>query len=586
MKKQYKKMGGAVLLGMSAMLLAGCKDSGNSDPDTISVSYWIPKGEDSSYYEEYEENPVIQYIEDNYEFNGKKLDIDFYSAPPGSEADNFNTLLGTGDYSDILDMTMASQTATELYEDELIWDLTDYIEEYMPNYQAYLDANPDCEERIYTIVDGEKKILTLMGFADGVTPNFEGFCYRRDWVAKYGKNPQTGEAFTYGFEDENNDETWFDNVVFPSGGENPVYISDWEWMFEIFEEAMDDLGIDDGYCYSCYYQGFMQTGDLYTGFGGGAPYWYKDGDTIVDGCSNDNFRAYLECLNNWYEKGWLDKAFAEHTQDMFYAVDSQNVYQGKVGLWQGRISTVGTQIDAGDEYTSGAVVYGCSQPINDIYGSDEQKNQTPDYLYQNSKYGNSVVLTTKLDEEEMIAFLEFTDFLFTEEGSELATFGLDAEQYEESGGNDLYESLGLTNGSYYVDENGKYVTYLSQSSDTYAAVSLTRVNAKLSRVENLSYDYDRYSAEAVELWDLYESTAGLNSAELGAVSVDGQNRITQIRANSDSFLIRTVPTIINGTGYDVKDDASWEQYLKDYAKYGTDEATQIYQEAYDLLLGD
>ena len=52
------------------------------DEDAWNVSYWIPKGVDSGYYAEYEENPVWQYISENYTFNGKKLKLDFLTAPP------------------------------------------------------------------------------------------------------------------------------------------------------------------------------------------------------------------------------------------------------------------------------------------------------------------------------------------------------------------------------------------------------------------------------------------------------------------------------------------------------------------------
>ena len=67
--------------------------------------------------------------------------------------------------------------------------------------------------------------------------------YRRDWLVNYGTNPQTGEAFS----GEWKDGEWTDNVVFPSGGTDPVYISDWEWMFDIFETALQMQGMTDGY---------------------------------------------------------------------------------------------------------------------------------------------------------------------------------------------------------------------------------------------------------------------------------------------------------------------------------------------------
>lgn len=141
--------------GCMVSLVACGNDSGSGD--TVNITYWSPRGEDSSLYEQYEDNPIIKYIEENYKFNDKKLHFEFYIAPPGSEADNFSNLLGTGDYCDVMDMSMASSTAPELYEDDIIWDLTELVPANMPNYMAFLEANPDCESSIYSIVDGEKR---------------------------------------------------------------------------------------------------------------------------------------------------------------------------------------------------------------------------------------------------------------------------------------------------------------------------------------------------------------------------------------------------------------------------------------------
>ena len=157
---------------------------------------------------------------------------------------------------------------------------------------------------------------------DSSKGTFMGHIYRRDWVAKYGKNPKTGEAFTFGYTDPNDKDTWYDDVVFPSwykedlkakyleidpswDGTIPVYLSDWEWMFDIFTTAMKDLGITDGYCYSPYYMGFAETGDLFSGFGGGGPLWYKDREGNAQfGADGDSMLSYLECMNTWYQKGW------------------------------------------------------------------------------------------------------------------------------------------------------------------------------------------------------------------------------------------------------------------------------------------
>lgn len=583
MKTIGKKMLAAVMAG-SMVLAAGCGNGGSnggSAKGAHEISYWIPMGENVEYYESYNDNPIVKYIEANYTFNGKPIDFDFYVAPAGSQSDNFTTLLSTGEYCDIMDLSMSPSSPVQLYEDGILQDLTQLVPEHMPNYMAFLEANPDIAPEIYSIVDGEKKILFLTGFYEKIDDNYEGFCYRRDWIAKYGKHPETGEAFTYGFADEADPLSWEDNVVFPSGGSDPVYISDWEWMFEIFDVAMADLGIMDGYGYAPYYLGYMSTGDLACAFGGGGnTSWYRNQDNqAVFGPTTDNFRTYLQCMNTWYKNGWIDPAFAEHNGDMFFSVDPAKVFSGKVGLWQGLMSTLGTQIDADDAYTDGAVVYGCRQPINDVYGGPEAQNIEPYTFMQYSKAMGSIGLTDHMSEEETIAVLEFVDFLFTEEGSALSA-GLSKAQYEACQ-DEFYTAQGLTEGAY-TKEGDTYVSNVSGSDPRSTAIALTRVIAK--RALPIKKPYDRYVEHAVSQWDYYTALPSIFSASItNAMSADESSEVSTIRTNVDQFMIRSISPMIMGTGYDVWDDVSWEQFCTDINKFQPDRVTEIYNEKIKLL---
>lgn len=581
MKRSVKIL--SLLLALLMVLsMTACGSSDGANGDSWQISWWIPTGEDSSFYEEYEDNPALQWIEKNKTFNGKPIDFDFMVASPGDKGEDWSRLISTGDYCGIMDMSAATMTAAELYEEGIARDLTELVPAHMPNLMAYLEENPQLNDYLYSLVDGEQKIITLRGFADKPEPNFQGFCYRRDWVAKYGENPTTGEAFTYGYTDPDDTLTWYDDVVFPSGTDEPLYISDWEWMFEIFTKALEAEGIDDGYCFSPFYMGYMQTGDLYTGFGGGAPFWYVEDGKVVNGVTNDNMRAYLQCLNTWYQKKWIDQRFDEHTGDMFYAVDTSSVFQGKVGLWQGRTSTLGAQIRTEGTYSEEAIVYGCRQPINDIYGGDAQKNKTPDYMYQYSRAESNVILTDKLSDDEVIAILEFADYMYTEEGALICNAGLNAEQAAEVP-NDFYEEYGLSDGCYTIDKDGIVHTIIPFSSTVITATNLTRVSFRHKCVEMVDRGFDRYATQATEAWDYYECTANLPEKVTMALSTEQNQTITKIRASLDQFQQRTVPAIIKGEAYDLWDDASWEQFCNDINKYRADQVTQIYQEVLDYF---
>ena len=187
-----KKAVYAVLIALAMICLVSCGGSDKkSAKDTVEITWWIPKAEDSTYYMSYEENPGVRQLE-TMEFNGHKVSLKFTVPISGSERDNFNTLMMTEDYKMIFDMSFCTSSPMELLEDGVIWDLTPYMEEYMPHYMQIIKSDESLAPYVYNSVDGEKKILSLYSITNETLGNFMGLNYRRDWVAKYGTNPKTG----------------------------------------------------------------------------------------------------------------------------------------------------------------------------------------------------------------------------------------------------------------------------------------------------------------------------------------------------------------------------------------------------------
>ena len=75
-----------------------------------------------------------------------------------------------------------------LYENGVLMDLTEYVEKYMPNYLAYLDANPELKPFVQVQdEEGKTHYYALYVLSDGPGDSWQGICYRRDWVVKYAK---------------------------------------------------------------------------------------------------------------------------------------------------------------------------------------------------------------------------------------------------------------------------------------------------------------------------------------------------------------------------------------------------------------
>ncbi len=599
MNKSKKTVCMALLLALVLLAVSGCggsepsADSAASAEKTESFSWWIPVSVDSSYMEKYQDHPGVQYVLSKpYGANGTKLALDFVVPVTGTQQENFNTLLATGDYTDIMNMSYYTGSVVDLYQDGTILDLTEYVEKYMPNYLAYLDANPDMKLTATTLVDGEAKYLRIYNYLT-VPDTWGGYMYRRDWIVRYGRNPADGSAFTGGYAKWNEDgspdtNSWSDNVVFPSGGASPVYISDWEWMLAIFADAISDQGIADGYPMSLYYPGFSETGDLVCAFGGGGAGWYKDPDNQIDfGPTTDSFRVYLECMNKWFANGWIDKAFMEHSTDMFYAIDDAKVRQGKVGLWYGSEAQEMSKMDTGDAYTSGLVAFAARQPINDLYGSDAEKLKTPYAMYQLGKEATSIAVTDKAAQKDLEALFTFFDYMYSKEGSILFTFGLDAEQVAALPAGNLYEKNGLTDGLYKTIDTADGVKYMvvSMSSDSMLEEALrpTRLFALDSvdlqaQGEDIYYDQFKYQE-----WLAFENTGWLTSSFTSQLSSEDATAFSKTQTRVREFLAKNVPAFITGAK-SPESDADWESFVKAVGKYAPDKNCAIYQKYLDLLL--
>ena len=583
----------AILLSMLLILsLISCnkgevKSGEEAKTETVEVTWWISRGEDSTYYMSYDDNPAVKYLE-TLDFNGKKVDLKFLVPVTGAERDNFNTLLMTEEYAKIFDMSYCTSTATELYEDDIIWDLTPYIEEYMPNYSRII-KDPEFVPYVYSPVDGEKKILSLYNLKSEVTSNFMGLHYRRDWVAKYGTNPFTGEKFNYGYTDESDYNTYWDDVVFPNGTENPIYVSDWEWMFEIFEKAMADLGITDGYCISIYYKGFSEAGGNFdSAFGGGCPMWYKDqnGNAAFGGTSEE-LKTYLILMNSWYNKGWLDKNFADHTSDQIYAIESAKINSGKVGAFIGRRGNAGGQMDSGDKLTEGIMIYGARPAINDVYGSDEMKNKEPYSLYQYSRIGVNICISKKTTEDELKTILTMLDYLYSDEGSALLALGLNKEEFE-SIQDPTYKKYGLEDGAYTktINEDGSVVfernPKLLEDNNLASAMALKRVTCGYyvpGIVPALNRSYDTCSLRNMTEWDYYLNTGYIDKSLRAQFTSDEAAVYSKVYSNVDTYMSQNIPKFIMGV-LDVN-GVDWDNYCKMLNKYSPNKVTAIYQRVFD-----
>ena len=597
-----------------------------------SFTWFISSGENSNFYMDYAENPAVQYwcsqqFETGDSFQNtlgetSNIKFEFQIPPAGAGADTLNNLLGNkSTWPDIVNATYTSMTVKEAYENGLVIDLSPYIEKCMPNYMAMLEKNGIVENSM-NYAEGAWRYLALVSFEDvDIMSYWSGYQYRRDWIIKYGTPVAGSQAekdggFTGFFtrmadgteahialEDYNasvDGDSWTDNITFPSwekrddpdtehggmkwyadwcaengkvwDGTDPVTISDWEWMFAFFQKAIAENNITDGYVHSIYYPGYNENGDFVTGFGGGGAHWYYNDDNLVSfGACDDGFKAYLRCMNSWWNNGWIDSEFSTKSTDAYYEIDDGLVRQGKVGCWFGRVSTLGTRIYKDDlPLTKGILVSAAAQPINDIYDGNGRVDtasgavldtnvamQIPACFYGHTEYSSGMIwFSVKILEEgkNLELLLRALDYLYSENGSLLYSLGLSAEQLSENSyANTFYQEYGLTDGAYTTtyQEDGTPVYHfnpiLALDKGTADAIAIKRLLGYDNK-KYIDYGYEDTYRSMLEQYSLYSNDRFFGSKLTHYVMTDDEQKLmsqTYSRITT-TYLYQEVPRFIKG----------------------------------------
>ncbi len=550
-----------------------------------------------------------------------------YPSVIGQEQNSFITSLASGT-TDILELDYAPETVTKMYRSGKVLDLTWWVENYMPNYKKYVEDH-GLYKYFTTEIDGQRKYLQLYNMLEAAEDYWGGYQYRRDWVLKYGVDPAngatTGNTFAqdhsdWGWQQIEGKKTWVDDIKFPSyygytyttadngkatgmgtltkdatlenyikneypkligdlrseyGWENyqgqwPVTISDWEWMLDIFQIAIEKLGYGErGYCMTLYQPGFVNTGNLVSSFGGGGVEWYKTPEgKVVFGGDTPTFKTYVDTMRQWYSNGWIDTNFQSHS-GLFWRWDENTIRQGYVGLFYGMDNQLLDYMDQSNGVeqnpTYGLCSYAMPFPINDKYGDDSMKYKEPYCFYGLEKESNTIMISTDAEKngKDLAGLFTFLDSLYTKENSRMKGAGLNKEQLEASqdGVKEMYEKHGLVNGAWYEQDGKCYMTpeFMALSGDiqqTFQSLRLFGLEGqKFPPTGSKEYQF------TTQLWGFWSNSGYLARSFYNQLTPDEYDIYNQYTTSMRNTFISEVPKFIKGesnmSGWD-----SWYSGMK------------------------
>ena len=363
----------------------------------------VPSG-----YSELQELPFIQGLEERW-----GVDIIWEMAPAGSDATAaYNLMLQDADLPQIIFGNKCSTNEVEtLINDGVAMDISHLLEEYAPDYWAFLHNKNDTN-RVKDLAMATTNNYGLTHFiGPRLTPEngtWAGTAIRKDWLDELGLEvPETLEEVDYVARKFH--EVYGAVVTGPK-----TYFANCRFMA-------------DG-------TGSMGTWQYAT---------YLDGDEVKLANMGQDYKEYLEFMHSWYEDGILDQNFSGGSPDSL----QQMVNEEKTGL-------ICTSVDLIPKHNEWAKENGLKSewiPIPNIVENkgDMAKAAHANYSAWVGKAGSFI--TTNCTEEQLMVALAILNWGYTEEGMIYWNYGAEGVsfEYDENGNPQftdmmLNHELGLT----------------------------------------------------------------------------------------------------------------------------------------------
>ena len=469
--------------------------------------------------------PVLQYIMDK---TGVKLE--FMHPVSGSEKETMNSIIASGDYPDVFRYSMDNYSGgfEGAIEDEVIIDLTDLVEQNAPNFMAMLESNPFFDKA----VRNDKGQIVGFGMVFGNEAQRQNIAYvgpvlRQDWLDECGLD-------------------------------TPVTIDDWYEMLTAFKEHghPNALGI-----------GKFLTGDWYSSTGIFASaygtavqgFYLKDGK-VAFAPYDQEYKSFVELLAKWYAEDLINPDFITEAQ---IADVVPSFHTGEFGATFMHVSNISDAYSANADDPNFAVGV-APYPV---------LNEGDVLTYRNLHWGISAgpgiisISTTNPNPELTVKFF---DRFYSPEWQEMLTWGL-------TEGDD-----------YVIDENGghAFTEKITNNPDglTYNAARYKYTLAALPgawdwELEAASYIHDVQLYASMDLWRSLSFESVLPTAYI-TMDAEEKTRYNEIMTDVNTFVEEKIYGFILGR----ESLDQWDQYIETLQSMGIEEATQIYQTAYERYL--
>lgn len=438
----------------------------------------------------------------------------------------WNQMLADGTYTDMISFNAMTYAGGPLaaMQDGLAIELNDIIDQYMPNFKAYLQANPSVDKAIKTD---------------------DGIYYMIPYV-----NSNTG-AYSYG-------AYYREDMLQELGAKEPTTVDEWH---DLLVQVKEKYGITP---ISCEWSGLIQYGMFAMAFGVGgnstSNHFAIDGEGKVYYQRNDeNWKSFLETMHAWFDEGLIDPDVASIASgDVRAKMISGDAFLS-MGWLGSAMQVVQQQGAAANEKFQlkavGTPALKAGEPIEWVYATTLVS-------------GMGTTISSQCENVELAA--RYLDFLFSEQGHLIANYGVEGVSYT------MVDNIPT-----FKDEIVKSGSLPAGMSQSQSAARYSAATTGIMAMVKDDYYYEQLMdekccADAIYIW-MNSAVGGGHMHELPGLSYNEEESgaigtiVTNLKTLSDENALK----FVLGT----RDLAEWDAYVQEISNMGVDAALVIMNQA-------
>lgn len=472
--------------------------------------------------EGYADWPVMKKISENTGVN-----VEWVCIAQSALRDNANLMFASGDYCDMgRNLTsMYTGGASKGYEDGVFMDITEYVEDYMPFYNAALDnsqwGRQYFDDRI-TNEDGQYFYVVTVPTA---AYDMNGTSIRKDWM------------------DALNLDT-------------PTTIEELESLMAAMKSEYDlnNVLLVNNENYNTL---FTESLNFYPG------YYVVDGK-VINGQIGDEYRELMARMNKWYEAGYFDSDFVSRTGNPKDPATTEAITTGKVAVFETSVTIWSTLYDAatseGFELTTVPII------------TDPDDGEQHFYDLGNVVGNGGINFFVGNQHPELCA--QWLDYFYTDEAADMMAYGIEGESFK-------YDASGKP--QWDMDALTEIATNAGFSASTFAEFyyGIKGNFSCLSRADALFAFYGEKEMEAIEMLNDDSNWGDYWTLSVDyAMTTDESATAATLKNDIDTYVSNMSMQFVTGAA-DVNDDAIWNEYVTTIEGMDEAQVCAIYQTAYD-----